>query len=104
MQAAASAGETVTRPELDAALAALKADLLERIAESENRTVERIAELENRIAELENRIAGVENRTVERFAETERRLDARMTALVWRLFGGAVAVAGLAVAALKYLP
>ena len=93
MQAAASAGEPVTRPELDAALAALKADLLERIAETDNR----IAGVENRMIE---RIVESENRTIERIAETERRL----TMLVWRLFGGAVAVAGLAVAALKYLP
>ena len=57
LQAAAGAGEAVTRPELDAALAGLKAELLDR-----------------------------------------------MTAQNWRLFGGVVAVAGLAVAAAKYLP
>ena len=57
LQAAASAGEPVTRPELDVALAGLKAELLDR-----------------------------------------------MTALVWRLVGVIVAVAGLAVAAAKYLP
>ena len=60
MHAAASAGEPVTRPELDAAVAALDG----------------------------------------RIAASERRRES----LVWRLFGGAVALAGLADAALKYLP
>ena len=82
MHAAASAGEPVTRPELDAAVAALDG----RIAESENRMIERIA--------------ATENRMIERIAACERRMES----LVWRLFGGAVALAGLAVAALKYLP
>ena len=55
--AAASAGDAIARPELDAALADLKLELLDRI-----------------------------------------------TALLWRLFGGIVAVAGLAVAAVRLLP
>ena len=55
--AAASAGDAIARPELDAALAELKLELLDRI-----------------------------------------------TALLWRLFGGIVAVAGLAVAAVRLLP
>lgn len=57
LQTAASAGEPVTRPELDAALANLKAELLERMA-----------------------------------------------VLFWRFYGGVVAVVGLAVAIIKYLP
>ncbi len=64
LHAAASTGEAITRPELEVALAALKTELLDRIAESERRTA----------------------------------------ALLWRLFGGMVAVAAVAVAVLKYLP
>ena len=74
LHAAAAAGEAVTRPELEAALAALKSELLDRISESERGLVDRISESERRTA-----------------------------ALLWRLFGGMVAVAGLAVAALRYL-
>jgi len=55
--AAVEAGDAIARPELDAALAEFKLELLDRI-----------------------------------------------TALLWRLFGGIVAVAGLAVAAAKLLP
>ena len=75
MHAAASASEAVTRPELEAALAAQKTELLDRIAESERGLVDRIAESER-----------------------------RMSALLWRLFGGMVAVTGAAVAVLRYLP
>ena len=64
MQVAASAGKPVTRPALEATLAGLKMELLDRIGNSERRTA----------------------------------------AMLWRLFGGIVAVAGVAVAALKYLP
>lgn len=86
MQAAASAGEAVTRPELEAALAAQKTELLDRIAESERGLVDRIAESERGL--------------VDRIAESER----RVATLLWRLFGGIVAVTGTAVAVLKYLP
>ena len=64
LHVAASTGEAVTRPELEASLASLKTELLDRISESERRTA----------------------------------------ALLWRLFGGMVAVAGVAVAVLRYLP
>ncbi len=97
MHAAASAGEAVTRPELEAALAALKTELLDRIAESERRLVDRIAESESGLVD---RIAGSERGLVDRIAESER----RMSALLWRLFGAMVAVVGAAVAVLKYLP
>ena len=108
LHVAASAGEAVTRPELEASLAALKSELLDRIAESERGLVDRIAESErglvDRIAESErglvDRIAESERGLVDRIAEGER----RTAALLWRLFGGMVAVAGVAVAALKYLP
>ena len=86
LHAAAKAGEAVTRPDLDAALAGLKTELLERIAESERGLVERIGESERGL--------------VDRIAESER----RTAALLWRLFGGMAALAGLAVAALRYLP
>ena len=64
LRLAAGAGQGVTHAELQAALAKLKTELLDRIAESERRT----------------------------------------TAQLWRLFGGIVAVAGLVVALIKYLP
>lgn len=57
LQTAASAGDPVTRPELDAALANLKAELLERMA-----------------------------------------------VLFWRFYGGVVALVGLAVAIIRFLP
>ena len=57
MQAASDAGEPVTRPALEAALAALKTELMDRTA-----------------------------------------------ALLWRLFGGMVALAGVIIAAVKLIP
>ena len=108
IHAAASTGEAVTRPELEAALTALKAELLDRIAESERGLLERIAESERGLLEraaesergLVDRITETERGLVDRIAETERRL----TVLLWRLFGGLVGLAGLVVAALKLLP
>ena len=108
LHAAASAGEAVTRPGLEAALgalkaelldrtAALKAELLDRIAESERGLVDRVAESERGLLD---RIAESERGLVDRIAESER----RTAALLWRLFGGMVAVAGATVAVLKYLP
>ena len=84
--AVTSAGQAVTRPELEAALATFKTELLHRIAETERGLVERMARVE---LGLVDRIAGSES---------------RQTALLWRLFGGTVAALGLAVAAIKYLP
>ena len=75
LQAATSATEAVTRPEMEAALATLKTELLDRMAESECGLLERMTESERRTA-----------------------------ALLWRLFGAMVAVAGLAVAVIRYLP
>ena len=75
LHAAASAGDAVTRPELEVALAASETKLLDRIVESERGLLDRIAESERRIA-----------------------------ALLSRLFGAWVAVAGLAVAVIRYLP
>ena len=119
LHVAASTGEAVTRPELEASLASLKTELLDRIAESERGLIERIAESERglieRIAESERglieRIAQSERGLVDRIAESERGLvdriaesERRTAALLWRLFGGMVAVAGVAVAVLRYLP
>ena len=81
LQAAASAGEAVTRPELDAALTGLKAELLDRLAETERGLIERITKSGTAF--------------IDRIVETER----RMASLLWRLFGGIVAVAGLVEAA-----
>ncbi len=75
IHAAVSTGEAVTRPELEAALAVQKTELVDRIAETERGLLDRIAETERRLA-----------------------------ALLWRLFGGMVALAGLVVAVLKLLP
>lgn len=91
LQTAAGASGAVTRSELESALAGLRTELLDRIAASEQG--------------LLNRIAKSERGLVDRIAESER----RMSALLWRLFGGivavaGVAVAGVAVAALRYLP
>ena len=135
LYAAAGAGEAVTRPELDAALADFKAEMLERFGETDRRIAEtnarigetneriadlktemterfgetdrRIAETNARLAETNERIAGTNERiagTNERIADLKTEMTERMTVLLWRLFGGIVAVAGLAVAALKYLP
>ena len=83
MNLAARAGEPVTHEQFEAGLEAgltrLKIELLERIAEGEAKMLDRIA-------------------------ESERRMREHVTALLWRFFGGAVALAGLVVAALRYLP
>ena len=60
--------------------------LLERIAESERMLLNRITEGEQML--------------LDRIAESER----RHAALLWRLFGGIVATAGVAVAAARLLP
>ena len=78
LQVASDAGQPVTRPELDAALGALKAELLERIAETEKRMIQHSADM-------------------------ERRLMDRTASLIWRLFGAMVALAGITVAALELL-
>ena len=97
LHVAASTGEAVTRPELEASLAGLKSELLDRIAESERGLLDRIAESERGLID---RIAESERGLIDRIAESER----GTAALLWRLFGGMVAVAGVAVAVLTYLP
>ena len=82
----ARTGDAVTRPELEASLASLTTELLDCIADSERGLIDRIAESERGL--------------VDRIADSER----RTAALLWRLFGGMVAVAGVAVAVLRYLP
>ncbi len=82
LYAAAGAGEAVTRPELDAALAGFKTEMLERFAETDARIGE----------------------TNERIASLEVRLTERMSVQFRLLVGVIVAVAGLAVAAMKALP
>ena len=108
LQAATSAMEAVTRPEMEAALATLKTELLDRMAESTRALRDRIAESERGLLE---RMAESERGLLERMVEGERGLRERMTeserrtaALLWRLFGAMVAVAGLAVAMIRYLP
>lgn len=101
MHAATGAGEAVTLAKIEAALATLKTALLERIAESERGLIERITESDRASTE---RTAKSDRTSTERTAESERRVIERTTVLLWRLFGGMVAVFGLGVAALRYLP
>ena len=100
LRVASDAGKPVTRPALEAALGALKAELIERIAETEKRMIQSGAETEKRT--IQNG-AEIEKRMIQNNAEMERRLMDRTTALIWRLFGAMVALAGLTVAALEYL-
>ncbi len=86
LQVASDAGEPVSRPALEAALGALKAELLERIGKTDER------------------IASTEKNLLERIAETERRLMDRTAALLWRFFGAMVALAGVIIAAVKLIP
>ena len=104
LRLAAGAGHGVTHPELEAALAKLETKLLDRIAESERGLIERIVETERGLlginAETNGKIASLRTELLDRIAESER----RTTAQLWRLFGGIVAVAGVVVALIKYLP
>ena len=75
LRAAAGAVEAVTRPELEAALDRFRTELLECVGQLKSELFERIAESERRNA-----------------------------ASLWGLFGGIVAVSGLVIAAVKYLP
>lgn len=93
LRLAAGAGQGVTHPELEAALARLETKLLDRIAESERGLLGLNAETNGKIASLRTEL-------LDRIAESER----RTTAQLWRLFGGIVAVAGVVVALIKYLP
>lgn len=86
LHAAASAGDAVTRPEMGVALASLKTKLLDRMVESERALLDRMGKSERGL--------------LDRMAESER----RTAALLWRMFGAMVAVAGLAVAVIRYLP
>ena len=103
LRLASDAGEPVTRPELQAALAplatrtefeaglgALKTELIDRMAETEKRMLQHGAETEKRM--------------LQHSAEMERRLMDRTTALIWQLFGAMVAIAGPAVAVVKLTP
>ena len=97
LRAAAGAGDAVTRPELEAALARFKTDLTERMAAGEAALRTQIAETDQSLRE---RIAEGERMLLDRITESER----RHAALLWRLFGGIVATAGVAVAAARLLP
>ena len=122
LHAAAVAGAPVThaeldasfrifRAEVDASLAALELKLVDRIAATEQRLVEMIVATEQRLVEMnaaterkvvanERSIANLRSEMLERIAESERRVEA----LLWRLFGGIVAVVGVAVAILRIMP
>lgn len=129
LYAVSRASDAVTRPELEAALATLKTELLDRIGElsdriteSERGLVDRIKESERglvyRNSETERGIMGhiTESQLklvdrIDHIAENQRELadriaerDRRYSAQIWRLFGGIAAIAGLAVSAIKYLP
>ena len=104
LRLAAGAGQGVTYPELETALAKLETKLLDRIAEFERGITERVADTERGLlglnAETNGKIASLRTELLDRIAESER----RTTAQLWRLFCGIVAVAGLVVALIKYLP
>lgn len=55
-------------------------------------------------AELRAALTASEKHLLERLGETERRLIDRTAALVWRLFGAMVALAGVIIAAVKLIP
>ena len=93
LRLAAGAGQGVTHPELETALAKLETKLLDRFAEFERGLAELHAETNGKIASLRTEL-------LDRIAESERRTSAQL----WRLFGGIVAVAGVVVALIKYLP
>ncbi len=80
LRIASDAGEPVTRPELQAALAPLATR-----------------------AELEAALGTLKTELLDRIAETERRLIDRTTSLLWRLVGAMVAIAGATIAVLEYL-
>ncbi len=111
LHAAAVAGAPVThaeldasfrifRAEVDASLAALELKLVDRIAATEQRLVEMNAATERKVVANERSIANLRSEMLERIAEGERRVEA----LLWRLFGGIVAVVGVAVAILRIMP
>ena len=118
LYAVSRASDAVTRPELEAALATLKTELLDRIGELANRITESERGLVDRNTETERGIMGHISETqrslmdrIDHIAENQRELadrigerDRRYSAQIWRLFGGIVAIAGLAVSAIKYLP
>lgn len=80
LRIASDAGEPVTRPELQAALAPLATR-----------------------AELEAGLAALKTDLIDRIAETERRVTEHTTSLLWRFFGAMVAVVTAAIAVLEYL-
>ncbi len=102
LRLASDAGEPVTRPELQAALAPLatRAELEAGLGTLKTELIDRIAETEKRMLQHS---AETEKRTLQNSAEMERRLMDRTTSLLWRLVGAMVAVATAAIAVLEYL-
>ncbi len=74
LYAVSRASDAVTRPELEAALATLKTELLDRIGELSDRITESERGLMDRIGELANRITESERGLVDRITESERGL------------------------------
>ena len=118
LYAVSRASDAVTRPELEAALATLKTELLDRIGELSDRISESERGFLDRNTETERGIMGHITETqrslmdrIDHIAENQRELadriaerDRRYSAQIWRLFGGIVAIGGLVVSAIKYLP
>ncbi len=107
LRAAAVAGEPVNGAELEAALDALRAALLEagagtdrNIAATEERLMERFEKSDRRIESILRQFNATEHRLNATAAETDR----HMARLFWRFFAAMAALTCLAVLAIKYLP
>ena len=107
LQLHAVAGDPVNGAEIEAALNALRAALLEagaatdrNIAATEERLMERFAKSDRRIESVLRQFNATEHRLNETAAETDR----RMGRLFWRFFAAMAALTCLAVLAIKYLP
>lgn len=128
MNLAASAGEPVSRSELDQAVTKIRMEIAEvktelereiagvrgeiagvrgEVAEVKGEVAEvkgEIAEMRGEIAEMKGEIIKVRSEIKTEFAEMEARLANRMVMFYWQMFASMAAITGLAVALFKYLP
>ena len=108
IELAANAGGFVTNEQLTSALSSLKLEIIDRMArgEAETRSLIAASEAETRSLIAENRdfIATSVSDLHDRISRTEKELREHMATLLWRFFGGMVAMATLFFAAVRYLP
>ena len=97
IELAANAGGFVTNEQLTSALSSLKLEIIDRMARGE-------AENRDLIAENRDFIATSVSDLHDRISRTEKELREHMATLLWRFFGGMVAMATLFFAAVRYLP